>query len=170
MFSKNDRASARKDGSSAGTRSRVPSILSNDLRITGGINSDGELQVDGLVDGDVAAGSLVVGESGRINGAVDAKRVQVLGCVEGRISAGEVVVNASGRVVGDIEHEVLTIERGAFVDGHCRRRPTPDAKGGEVPVSLVFAGANANAPVGEEETAEGVAEPGGAKSALSSGR
>ena len=50
-----------KDKSKGGSKSKVkrkrkpvaPTIISSDMRITGNLTSEGEVQVDGIVDGDV---------------------------------------------------------------------------------------------------------------------
>ncbi|MDG2043077.1 MAG: polymer-forming cytoskeletal protein, partial [Maricaulis sp.] len=49
-------------------KSRAPSILSSDVVITGSINSEGEVQLDGSVEGDVRAGSLIIGEEAAVTG------------------------------------------------------------------------------------------------------
>src|SRR3546814_1266085 len=43
----------------------VPSIISADLRITGNLKSDGDIQVDGHVEGDIDSATLTVGEGAR---------------------------------------------------------------------------------------------------------
>jgi cytoskeletal protein CcmA (bactofilin family) len=41
-------------------------------------------------------------------------------------------------MTGDILHEDLSIERGAFLEGHCKRiEEKPEAKGAGKPVNLV---------------------------------
>jgi cytoskeletal protein CcmA (bactofilin family) len=103
----------------------VPSIISPDLTVTGNLTSDGDVQVDGAVDGDVTAQTLTLGEHGRVHGTVTAARVKVCGTIVGEIAGGTVTLAASAKVSGDVVHDSLAIEPGAFLEGHCRRR-TPD--------------------------------------------
>lgn len=122
------------------------SVIGADVRIVGDIITQGEMQIDGQVDGDIACQRLVVGEGGRIAGEVTAEMVQVHGELHGKVNAVTVVIAKSARVVGDITHESLEIEAGAFMEGHClhkgaaarsaaeQPKPAADAKKGPHPV------------------------------------
>ncbi|MBT3552731.1 MAG: polymer-forming cytoskeletal protein [Rhodospirillaceae bacterium] len=101
-----------------------PSLLSTDLKITGDLVSQGELQVDGQIDGDIHTDVLIVGETAQINGEITADSVRVHGYVTGQIKARSVSLAKSAHVLGDILHENLSIEQGAFLEGHCRRIET----------------------------------------------
>jgi cytoskeletal protein CcmA (bactofilin family) len=98
-----------------------PSLLSTDLKITGNLVSQGEIQVDGQIDGDIHTDVLIVGETAKINGEISADTVRVHGYVTGQIKARSVSLAKLAHVVGDILHESLSIEQGAFLEGHCRR-------------------------------------------------
>jgi cytoskeletal protein CcmA (bactofilin family) len=50
--------------------SGTPSIISGDLKVTGNLHSNGDLQIDGVIDGDIQSRSLTIGETARIKGAV----------------------------------------------------------------------------------------------------
>jgi cytoskeletal protein CcmA (bactofilin family) len=110
----------------------APSLISANLQIVGNLKSEGEVQIDGRVDGDVAAISLVIGDRADIHGEVIADDVSVRGAVHGRIRARNVQLAKTAHVVGDIWHETLAIEAGAFVEGHCKRSDkateNPDAR------------------------------------------
>ena len=100
------------------------SIISNDLKIIGQglrIISQGTLQVDGEVEGDVAGKEVIIGEMGQVTGTVAAERVIVRGKIAGVIRSMTVALQSSARVEGDILHMSLTIEQGAEFDGRCRR-------------------------------------------------
>ena len=68
-------------------KAQAPSILSADLTITGSIMSDGEVQLDGQVSGDVQAGTLTIGEEASVQGEVVADAVVIRGRVEGSVRA-----------------------------------------------------------------------------------
>ncbi len=106
-------------------KSKAPSILSADLTITGSISSEGEVQLDGVVEGDVRAGSLSIGEEATVKGEVVAESVVVRGRVEGSVRARQVQLAATARIEGDIIHATLAVESGAYFDGHCRRSSDP---------------------------------------------
>ena len=95
----------------------APSILSSDLKIVGNLESDGEIQIDGRVKGDIKGHVLTVGEQGKIDGSTVAETVQIFGTVNGRVQAKTVRLDKSARVTADITHETLTIEAGAYFEG-----------------------------------------------------
>ncbi len=99
----------------------TPSLISSDLKIVGDLTSEGEIQVDGTIVGDIRTKVLLVGESADIKGEVVADSVRVHGRVNGQIKARSVLLSKTAHMVGDIMHEDLAIETGAFLDGHCKR-------------------------------------------------
>ena len=114
----------------------VPSILGRDITITGDIKTDGDVQVDGRLDGNVKAGSLTIGEQGAINGKVIASRVHVRGKVTGKIEADIVDLAETANVQADIVQNQLTIANGAFFDGKCSRKtPAPSPVNKAAPVA-----------------------------------
>ena len=121
MFSK------AKPKTTRATPTVPPTILSSDSRVSGDFTSDGEVQIDGIVKGDVKCSRLSVGSSGHIQGEIIADTALIRGKVEGQISAKNVTLTRTARVVGDIVHDTLTIEPGAHLDGHCKRMDSPAA-------------------------------------------
>ena len=99
----------------------VPSILSADVKIIGDVISEGEIHVEGSVDGDVRTTRLMVGEHAVIRGEIEAEDVVVHGTVTGHIKAKSVELTRTARVSGDVIHAEISIERGAFLEGHCKR-------------------------------------------------
>lgn len=117
MFSKVKNAS--RDVIAADAKSAPPSIISSDMRVTGDIVSDGEVQIDGAVEGDVRCDSLTVGVTGSIKGEVEVNKARVHGAMTGQLRAASVFLASTARMTGDVTHESLAVEPGAFVDGHC---------------------------------------------------
>ena len=103
----------------------VPSIIGEDLTITGNVTSKGEIQVDGEIQGDVQCGSLLLGDKSQINGCVLAEDVVVRGRVLGSIRGLRVTLQAQSHVEGDIYHQSLAIEQGAYFEGKSRRTDDP---------------------------------------------
>jgi len=100
-----------------GSKSNAPSIISNNLKITGNLDTDGDVQIDGEIDGDVNSKQITLGESGVVNGAINADMARISGTVNGSITARVVELGRSARITGDINHFSLAIEPGAFVQG-----------------------------------------------------
>lgn len=112
---------ASRNGIRAGRNDAMPSIIADGMRVVGEVASAGDVQVDGVLEGDVRAGTLTVGPSGQIVGEVAAERVAVSGAVTGRIRARSVSLSKTARVRGDIAHESLSIEAGAAFEGQVTR-------------------------------------------------
>jgi cytoskeletal protein CcmA (bactofilin family) len=139
MFSKSsntspsasDSASQKKSPNTTQSHSRsasVPSFLSSDLIITGDIKTDGEVQIDGRLDGNVIAGKVTIGEQGAVNGSIVGAIVQVRGKVTGKIDAMTIDLAETANVQADLTQDKLVIANGAFFDGKCTRKsstPTP---------------------------------------------
>lgn len=107
------------------------SVLSADLTIEGNISGGGELQIDGVIKGDVRIERVTVGEGGQVDGGIYAEAVEVRGKVSGSITAKQVRLYGNCHVDGDITHEQLAMETGAFFQGRSLRlqrsapAPTP---------------------------------------------
>ena len=122
---------ARKQASSSSSATEAaqaePSLIGDDLTITGNIVSQGEVQVNGNVQGDIQCASLVVGEDAEIKGSVVADDVVVRGRLVGTIRGERLSLQNSCHVEADISHKSLVIEQGAFFEGKSRRADEPGA-------------------------------------------
>ena len=127
MFSKVD-SKTSAEAPNVGTKSTMPSIISTDLKVIGNLVSQGDVQVEGEIEGDVKSRNLTIGETGSVDGEVNADVVQVSGTVRGRINAKTVTLAKSARVIGDIAHESLAMESGAHLEGQVSR--LDEVKGG----------------------------------------
>lgn len=131
---------------------KVASLISPDITIEGGLTGDGELQIDGVVRGDIRVGRLTIGETGHVEGSVYAEAVEVRGRVVGALTAKQVRLYGTAYVDGDITHEQLAMETGAFFQGRSlkfQRPATPPPQ--PAPVQQAIA---APAPTVETTTLE----------------
>ena len=103
----------------------TPSVIGPDLTIMGNLISNGEVQVDGEVQGDLHGTHVVIGEKARITGGVNAEEVVVRGHVMGSIRGRKVMLQSSSHVEGDVHHQSLAIEQGAYFEGKSRRSEDP---------------------------------------------
>ncbi len=120
MFSKSKKEPGNKPAAQVSRKPGAPSVIGADITIIGDISSEGEVQVDGFIDGDIRTKTLLIGESAIVKGEIVGDTVRVYGKVNGLIKARAVTLAKSARVVGNIVHENLSIEEGAFLDGHCK--------------------------------------------------
>lgn len=139
MFSKTakpEKASVKSDASLSAQSNdparkapRAASLISEDITIEGSIAGEGELHVDGVIRGDVRIGRLTIGETGHIEGSVQAESVEARGRVIGTLTAKQVRLYGTAYVDGDITHEQLSVETGAFFQGRSLKfqRPAPVA-------------------------------------------
>ena len=121
---------------------KVASLISPDITIEGGITGDGELQIDGVVRGDVRVGRLTVGETGHIEGSIYAEVVEVRGRIVGAVTAKQVRLYGTSYIDGDITHEQLAMETGAFFQGRSlkfQRPAAPQAQAQPAPQPLLEA-------------------------------
>jgi cytoskeletal protein CcmA (bactofilin family) len=101
------------------------SVIDAWLTITGNLQSEGEVQVDGQIHGDIRCAHLTVGRDAQINGNVTAEEVVVRGKVMGTIRANRVILQDSSHVESEVFHKKLSIEEGACFEGTSRRCDDP---------------------------------------------
>ncbi|MFD2174076.1 bactofilin family protein [Rhodobacter lacus] len=101
------------------------SVLSSDLTVMGNIKTTGDIQVEGMVEGDIRAHLLTVGESATIKGEIVADDVVVHGRVVGRVRGLKVRLTSTAKVEGDIIHKTIAIESGAHFEGSVQRQDDP---------------------------------------------
>ena len=97
----------------------VPSIISQATQIVGDITTDGEVQIDGKVEGNIKCHSLIVAGSGEVTGKVTCELVTIHGTLTGTVQSKSVTLASGARMIGDCTHETLTIEPGAHFKGQC---------------------------------------------------
>lgn len=154
MFSKTSRLVGSVVGVGA-TATAVPSIIGPDMTVRGDLQSDGDLHVDGTVQGDIRVKHLVIGKDAVVRGDVEATAVRICGSVIGSVRAREVVLTATAKMQGDVHHDILSIEAGALLEGHCRRLEPADATSTSEGLALSTAGGLSNAIDGGRLSLEG---------------
>lgn len=93
-------------------------MIGRSTRVRGRITGDGDLLVEGTVEGDITLrGDREVADGARASSNVDAQAVTIHGNVEGDVRARSVVLGASARLVGDVVAGAFAIEEGAEVSG-----------------------------------------------------
>ncbi len=100
------------------------SIISADLKVIGNLVSGGDIQIKGVVEGDIKSRTVTIGEGAKVKGAINADSVHISGAINGQVEAPSVTVAKTAKVNGDIIHQTLSIEAGAHMEGNCRRIET----------------------------------------------
>jgi cytoskeletal protein CcmA (bactofilin family) len=97
-----------------------PSIISAALVVVGRLESAGDLQIDGKVEGDIRGQGVRIGNAAVIKGTVTGELVELSGTLEGKIEARSAVLTKTARMSGDIIHQSLQIDEGSFFNGNSR--------------------------------------------------
>ena len=98
------------------------SYVGESLQLEGDMRSSGDVDVAGLIKGNVYVSDMVVKETGSIIGYLEAKSVEINGHVEGKITADSVIIGRNAVVKGDIFFKAsLKTEEGADIDGYIKR-------------------------------------------------
>jgi cytoskeletal protein CcmA (bactofilin family) len=107
---------------------KLETILGAGSRIEGKLCVEGTARIDGLLEGDVEADWLVVGETGKIRGNSRTRGMVLGGEVEGNVDAREIVeLRDTARVTGEIRAPKLTVSEGAVFNGRSRMKSDADA-------------------------------------------
>jgi cytoskeletal protein CcmA (bactofilin family) len=103
------------------TSSGKPSVINADLRIIGDLESAGDIQVDGTVEGDIRSRTVTVSPGANIKGSIQAETINISGTVNGQVEAPTINISKTANMTGDVIHQILSIEAGAQFGGNCRR-------------------------------------------------
>ncbi|MCU0423182.1 MAG: polymer-forming cytoskeletal protein [Bacteroidia bacterium] len=104
-------------------------IINSGTQITGDVNSDGDMRVDGTIKGYLTSKArLVLGPTAIIDGDIKAANIEISGEVNGNIYASELLtIKASAKINGDIISNKLIIESGASFNGNCKMNKPKEA-------------------------------------------
>ena len=98
------------------------SFIGETLQLEGDLRSSGNLDVAGLINGNVFVSEMVIKEDGSVRGIIEASRVEINGHVEGKIRADTIVIGKNAIIKGDIFFKnTLKTEEGADIDGYIKR-------------------------------------------------
>lgn len=113
----------KKPGCLTETLIGAGTVVAGDILFSGGLRIDGEVRGNvRALDG--AAGTLVIGEQGRVDGDIDVARLIVNGGITGRVDAAESVrLQSKARLICDMAYAVAEIHAGAVVQGRLLQRP-----------------------------------------------
>ncbi len=97
------------------------SIIGSGNTITGNIDAQGDIRVDGTVKGNVTSkAKVLIGAEGMVEGNIQCREADIMGQVYGNIKTEELLhLKANAEVSGDIHTAKLLIEPTVSFNGQC---------------------------------------------------
>jgi len=106
------------------------SIITPGTAIKGDIRCDGNILINGELEGNILSRSeVVVGKSGRVMGEIQAQKLLVSGEFKGNFTGEVIDIMPYGKVYGDVMVNNIVIEPNAVFEGETKivsGRVTPD--------------------------------------------
>ncbi len=96
-------------------------LIGTGTTVEGKIKSQGSIRIDGKLQGEVFANeNIFIGESGDVDGSLQARNITIGGKVKGVVTATEkLVLETKSQVHGEVKAAKLVIDEGAVFDGKC---------------------------------------------------
>lgn len=109
------------------------SVFDSHISVSGDLETDGALRIDGRLEGSIhRADLIVVGQGASVVGDITAREVIVGGAVTGNIFAAQrTELQSTGIVAGDIRSAAILVHEGGVVQGRLYIHPiSASAEGG----------------------------------------
>ncbi len=112
----------KKYSAGSNNESQVPNIISFGTKVTGQIESDGDVRIDGALSGKIIAkGKVVIGKDGVVDGEIHCKNTDISGKVSANMEVKELTILKTTAVFkGDVSTAKISIETGAKFTGNCK--------------------------------------------------
>lgn len=96
-------------------------IISEGTFIKGDITANGDIRIDGELNGNInAKGRLVIGPKGKVEGEINCNNIEVSGYLKGKITVSELLtMKSTSRIYGDLIAGKLSVEPGSLFTGSC---------------------------------------------------
>lgn len=100
------------------TITRKDTFISSEAALTGNVNGQGNIVIEGRVEGDInSAHQVRIERTGQVSGDIHAQHIMVNGRVVGRLFAEVITLQPDGRIEGDLVTDALIIEKGGVFVG-----------------------------------------------------
>jgi len=110
------------------TAADVNTIIGEGTTLKGDVKVEGSIQVDGEFEGTIdATDTLVIGESGKVDGDATVANAAIGGRMYGNVFAsGKIELQRGSQLLGDIKTRGLVIEDGVVFQGNCQMGDVED--------------------------------------------
>ena len=115
MFSDNKKEKNMVEGTSN------QNIIAQGTKIVGDLNSEGDIRVDGLIEGNIkTSGKVVVGKHGKIKGTLQGTDAHFEGKFDGKLAlSGTLTLKSTAHIEGEVVVGKLAVEPGATFNVSC---------------------------------------------------
>lgn len=97
---------------------KLESFIGSNSVFKGDVDSKGTLRVDGVVEGNITADWVIVGEKAHVVGNIAARGIVIGGKIDGNVKAKEIVeIKNKGHIKGEIISKKLIIAEGGIFEG-----------------------------------------------------
>jgi cytoskeletal protein CcmA (bactofilin family) len=112
------------------TKATFDTLVGANTEITGNVNSNGIIRIDGKVTGNLTVqGDIFVGENACIKGDVTAYNIHIAGNIDGNISSsGTLKLLSTAKLIGDIQVKSFVCDEGSIFEGTCKMVDSQAAK------------------------------------------
>ena len=98
------------------------SYVGETLQLDGDLRTSGNLDIAGLINGNVYVSEVTVTETGSVRGSIEASKIEINGHIQGKIIADSIVIGSNAVIKGDVYFKnTLKTEEGADIDGYIKR-------------------------------------------------
>ncbi|MGB5418762.1 bactofilin family protein [Algibacter sp.] len=120
MFSDNKKEKQMTEGTSN------QNIIAQGTKMVGDVNSQGDLRIDGIIEGNIkTSGKVVVGKSGLIKGTLNGTDAYFEGKFSGKLAlSGTLTLKDSAHIEGEVVAGKLAVEPGATFNVTCVMKGT----------------------------------------------
>jgi cytoskeletal protein CcmA (bactofilin family) len=127
--------------------SNAASLISAGTTLTGDINSNADLRIDGTLVGNInSTAKVIIGANGVVQGDINGQQADILGKVTGAVKVKELLqLKGSSMIKGNIHAGKLQVEPTATFNGECHMNITVAEKAAEKTDSKLFEKNNATA-------------------------
>jgi cytoskeletal protein CcmA (bactofilin family) len=108
------------------TGTNAASLISAGTTLTGDINSNSDLRIDGTLVGNInSTAKVIIGANGTVKGDINGQQADILGKVTGAVKVKELLqLKGSSVVQGNIHAGKLQVEPTATFNGECHMNIT----------------------------------------------
>jgi cytoskeletal protein CcmA (bactofilin family) len=98
-------------------QSRQGSVISAEMVIIGDVIFQGNLVVEGSIDGSLTGDHVMLGADGQLKGSINVEKLECHGTLQGQITSSHLQLSSKAHVQGTITANELEMASGATLSG-----------------------------------------------------